>query len=38
MALVIDDHILIDLLAGNIGGWLASEAERSVVYTTGTWY
>lgn len=38
MALVVDDHLLIDLLAGSVRGWLANEAAQSAVYTTGSWY
>ena len=35
MSLVVDDHALIDLLADMQVGWLRSEVEHSIVYTTG---
>ena len=38
MALVVDDHLLLDLLAEVGSGWLVEEAARSAVYTTGGWY
>ena len=38
MGLVVDDHLLIDLLAGQTQGWLAEEAAQSAIYTTGSWY
>lgn len=38
MALVVDDHLLIDLLAEDARGWLAEAVEASVVYTTASWY
>ena len=38
MGLVIDDHLLLDLLSGTALGWFADEAARSAVYTTGIWY
>lgn len=38
MALVVDDHLLLDLLAEVASGWLIEEAARSAVYTTGGWY
>lgn len=38
MGLVVDDHLLINLLAGTTTGWLADEAAQSAVYTTGSWY
>lgn len=38
MALVVDDHLLLDLLAGTAQGWLADEASQSAIYTTGSWY
>jgi len=38
MSLVIDDHALIDLLADMQTGWLRSEVEHSIVYTTAAWY
>ncbi len=38
MSLVVDDHALIDLLADMHVGWLRSEVEHSIVYTTAAWY
>lgn len=38
MALVIDDHLLIDVLAHNQAQWLRAEMARSAIYTTGSWY
>ena len=38
MALVVDDHLLIDLLASTARGWLELTATQSAVYTTGSWY
>ncbi len=38
MALVIDDHLLVDVLADNQDEWLRDEMERSAVYTTAAWY
>ncbi len=38
MSLVVDDQLLLDLLIGTAQGWLAEEASRSAVYTTGSWY
>lgn len=38
MALVIDDRLLIDVLADNHDGWLRREIQHSAVYTTGAWY
>ena len=38
MALVIDDHLLLDLLTETQPAWLASELEHAAVYTTGSWY
>lgn len=37
MALVDDDHLLLDLLTEAHPVWLADELERSAVYTTGSW-
>jgi hypothetical protein len=36
MALVVDDHLLLDLLTETQPAWLASELEHSAVYTTGS--
>jgi len=38
MALVIDDRLLIDVLADNHADWLRREMQHSAVYTTGAWY
>lgn len=38
MALVIDDHLLLDLLSESAGGWLAQAVSQSTVYTTASWY
>ncbi len=38
MALVVDDHLLLDLLAEVARGSLLEEAAESAVYTTGGWY
>jgi hypothetical protein len=38
MAVVIDDHLLVDLLADNTSDWLRGEVDRSAVYTTAAWY
>jgi len=36
--LVIDDHLLLDILAGNATPPFADEASRSAMYTTSSWY
>ena len=38
MAVVIDDHLLIDVLAETATGWLRYQVEQSVIYTTSSWY
>jgi hypothetical protein len=38
MALVVDDHLLLNLLTETHPPWLDNELERSAVYTTGSWY
>lgn len=38
MALVLDDHLLLDLLAEDVRGWLAEAVSQSAVYTTASWY
>ncbi len=38
MALVVDDHLLLDVLADSARGWLAAETVRSAIYTTSSWY
>ena len=38
MALVVDDHLLLDLLTETQPAWLASELGHAAVYTTGSWY
>jgi hypothetical protein len=38
VAIVIDDHLLIDVLTETTTGWLREQVEQSVIYTTGSWY
>jgi hypothetical protein len=38
VALVVDDHLLLDLLAEDVRGWLAEAVSEAAVYTTGSWY
>lgn len=38
MAIVIDDHLLFDVLAGRTTEALQDEARRGGLFTTGTWY
>jgi hypothetical protein len=38
VALVVDDHLLIDLLADDVHGWLADAVVGAAVYTTASWY
>ncbi len=38
MALVIDDHLLVDHLVGRLTGWVAEQLQESAVYTTASWY
>ena len=38
MALVVDDHLLLDLLTETHPAWLADELQRHTVYTTGSWF
>jgi hypothetical protein len=38
VSIVVDDHLLLDLLLGSPSPWLRSASEQSVVYTTGSWY
>lgn len=38
MAVVVDDHLLIDVLAETATPWLQNQVERSAIYTTGAWY
>lgn len=38
MAIVIDDHLLIDVVAETTTGWLLDQVEQSVIYTTSSWY
>jgi hypothetical protein len=38
VALVIDDHLLLDYLVGRLGGWAAQQVRSSAVYTTSSWY
>lgn len=36
--LVVDDHLLLDLLTEDVRGWLAEAASQAAVYTTASWY
>ncbi|MGH9055508.1 MAG: hypothetical protein ACRDYY_06530 [Acidimicrobiales bacterium] len=38
MAVVIDDRLLLDVLAGQASGAVADELESGGVFTTGAWY
>jgi hypothetical protein len=38
MALVVDDHLLLDLLTETHPAWLADVLQQQTVYTTGSWY
>lgn len=38
MALVVDDYLLLDLLAGEPAEWLRAESSSSAIYTTASWY
>ncbi|HXH58757.1 hypothetical protein [Iamia sp.] len=38
MALVVDDHLLLDLLTEDVRGWLAEAVSEAAVYTTASWY
>ncbi len=38
MAIVIDDHLLVDVLADTTTEWLRAQVKQSVIYTTGSWY
>lgn len=38
MALVIDDHLLLDHLVGRLTGWVGEQLQESTVYTTASWY
>ena len=38
MAIVIDDHLLIDVVAETTTGWLREQVDQSVIYTTSAWY
>lgn len=38
MALIVDDHLLLDLLAEDVRGWLAEAVSEAAVYTTASWY
>jgi len=35
MSVVVDDHLLIDLLSDTASGWLREAMSTSVIYTTG---
>lgn len=38
MAVVVDDHVLLDVLAGNPPSKVAPDLVRGTLYTTGSWY
>jgi len=38
VALVIDDHLLLEHLVGRLSGWTAQQVRDSAVYTTASWY
>lgn len=38
MAIVVDDHLLLDLLADDPDEWLRAESAHSAVYTTAAWF
>jgi hypothetical protein len=38
VAIVVDDHLLLDLLADDPDEWLRAESAHSAVYTTAAWY
>jgi hypothetical protein len=38
VALVVDDHLLLDLLTNDPDEWLRAETDHSAVYTTAAWY
>lgn len=38
MALILDDHLLLDHLVGRLTGWPGAQASETAVYTTATWY
>ena len=38
MAIVIDDHILFDVLAARASSTIQGEIDRGGVFTTGSWY
>lgn len=38
MAIVVDDHLLLDLLTDDADDWLRAESAHSAVYTTAAWY
>lgn len=38
MAIVIDDHLLFDVLAGRATESLQDEVDRGGLFTTGSWY
>jgi hypothetical protein len=38
MAVVVDDHVLLDLLTDNLPQWLARAVRQEAVYTTSSWY
>ena len=38
MAIVVDDHLLLDLLADDSAEWLRAQSAQSAIYTTAAWY
>jgi hypothetical protein len=38
VAVVVDDHALLNLLTDAHRGWLRSEVAHSAIYTTAAWY
>ena len=38
MALVIDDHLLLDHLVGRLSGWVGEQLQEQATYTTASWY
>lgn len=38
MALILDDHLLLDHLLGRLTGWPGAQAAETAVYTTSSWY
>lgn len=38
MAIVVDDHLLLDLLADDPAEWLRAQSAHSAICTTAAWY